>query len=175
MKKSADHHKQKAPKSAQAANPRPYANDDPATSLAAEPLSALLPRASRVPENDLTPLEKMIVSQAGISKSDLEHLKKTAGLGYEEMADILAVTKATLINKKGSEKFSTAISEKIMGVADVFSYGFRVFGEPARFSSWLRTPNMALGGYLPIALINNEFGREEVKNLLGRIEYGVYA
>jgi uncharacterized protein (DUF2384 family) len=36
-------------------------------------------------------------------------------------------------------------------------------------------PNKALGGQAPYDLIDNQFGREEVKNLIGRIDYGVYS
>jgi uncharacterized protein (DUF2384 family) len=36
-------------------------------------------------------------------------------------------------------------------------------------------PNKALGGKAPFDIINSQFGREEVKNILGRIEYGVYS
>jgi len=36
-------------------------------------------------------------------------------------------------------------------------------------------PNQALGGKTPFELIDNQFGREEVKNVIGRIDYGVYS
>jgi uncharacterized protein (DUF2384 family) len=35
--------------------------------------------------------------------------------------------------------------------------------------------NAALGNYYPFELVDNQFGREEVKSLIGRIDYGVYA
>ena len=36
-------------------------------------------------------------------------------------------------------------------------------------------PNTALGGVKPIEVIDNQFGREEVKHIIGRIDHGVYS
>ena len=73
------------------------------------------------------------------------------------------------------EKFSPDLSEKIVGLADIYSYGYEVFEEENRFNQWMFRPNIALGGLPPFDLIDNQFGREEVKNLIGRIDYGVYS
>ena len=37
------------------------------------------------------------------------------------------------------------------------------------------TENQALGNKIPFEIVDNQFGREEIKNLIGRIEYGVYS
>lgn len=36
-------------------------------------------------------------------------------------------------------------------------------------------PNQALGGLAPFDIIDNYYGREEVRSLIGRIAYGVYS
>ena len=60
-------------------------------------------------------------------------------------------------------------------MADLYSYGYIVFEDQERFNQWMFHPNQALGGRPPYDLIHNQFGREEIKNLIGRIEYGVYS
>jgi putative toxin-antitoxin system antitoxin component (TIGR02293 family) len=87
----------------------------------------------------------------------------------------LSVSRATLINKKDKEKFGSALSEKIVSLADIYSYGYEVFEEEGRFNQWMFRANRALGGQSPYDLIDNQFGREEVKDLIGRIDYGVYS
>ncbi len=37
------------------------------------------------------------------------------------------------------------------------------------------TPNKAIAGKMPFELLRCKFGTEEVKNIIGRIEYGVYS
>lgn len=137
--------------------------------------TVILSHAAHKPESGMTALEKMELARTGISKQDLELLKQTAGLDYENLAKGLAVTKATLFSKKGAEKFSADLSEKIVSLADIYSYGYAVFEDVQRFNAWMHRSNGALGGQTPYSLIDNQFGREEIKDLIGRIEYGVYS
>jgi putative toxin-antitoxin system antitoxin component (TIGR02293 family) len=127
------------------------------------------------PESQMTPIEKMERFSVGISKKELEILKKRTGLDYDKLAKLLSVTRATLINKSGDEKFNTALSERIFGLADIYSYGYDVFEDETKFNQWMFRQNKALGGKTPFEVCNNQFGREEVKNIIGRIEYGVYS
>lgn len=135
----------------------------------------ILSNASDKPESQLTGFEKMHIVRDGVSKNDLELLKRKTALDYTMLAKALSVTRATLINKKKNEKFNAGLSEKILGMADLYSYGFEVFEDEDRFNQWMSKPNKALGGQAPYDLIDNQFGREEVKNLIGRIDYGVYS
>ena len=45
--------------------------------------------------------------------------------------------------------------------------------EPAR--SWLNSPQVGLGGAVPLDYAETELGAREVEDLLSRIEYGVYS
>ena len=137
--------------------------------------NAILIDAAHKPENQMTALEKMDVVRIGITKKDLESLKAKARLGYDKLAKALSVTRATLINKKRQQKFSASLSERIISMADIYSYGYEVFEDEDRFNRWMFTPNQALGGQVPYELMDNQFGREEVRNIIGRIEYGVYS
>jgi putative toxin-antitoxin system antitoxin component (TIGR02293 family) len=127
------------------------------------------------PENKLTGMEKMELVEDGISKLSLEALKKQMGFDYDQLAQVLNVARATLINKKSSEKFNTDLSDKIMNLADIITYGFEVFEDHARFKAWLLSPVRALGGKRPFDLLHTSFGRDEVRDLLGRIDHGVYS
>ena len=139
------------------------------------PLYAILENASQKPESQLTAFEKMHIVKDGVSKKDLELLKSKTDLDYTMLAKALSVTRATLINKKRGEKFNVNLSERIVGMADLYSYGFEVFESEERFNHWMAKPNKALAGKTPYDLIDNQFGREEVKNLIGRIDYGIYS
>lgn len=136
---------------------------------------SILSGAAGKSESQMTSFEKMKVIKDGVSKKDLELLKNKAALDYPMLAKALSVTRATLINKKRDQKFNTALSEKIVSLADLYSYGFEIFGDKDLFNQWMRNPNRAIGGQVPYDLIDNQYGREEIKNLIGRIAYGVYS
>lgn len=164
--------------------PKEYLEND-AVSMVEEPMAIyettnagkwpILADATTKPESQMTSFEKMDVIRNGVSKKDLELLKNKAALDYSMLAKALSVTRATLINKKREEKFNTVVSEKIVSLADLYSFGFEVFGDKNLFNQWMRSPNRAISGQLPYDLIDNQYGREEIKNLIGRIAYGVYS
>lgn len=135
----------------------------------------ILSGSTKIPETQMTYFEKIHVIKEGISKQDLENFKKKAALDYDKLAKALSVTRATLINKKKNQKFNAVLSERILSLADIYSYGYEVFEDEEKFNSWMFSPNRALGGSTPFELANNQFGREEIKNLIGRIEYGVFS
>ena len=119
--------------------------------------------------------DKIQMVKQGISKKALEELKQKAGLDYDQLASILSVGRATLLNKKGNDTFNQTLSEKILGLADIYSYGYEVFEDKDRFNEWIFRPNRSLGGQMPYDLLDNQYGREEVKNVIGRIDFGVYS
>ena len=137
--------------------------------------SSIIVEKADKPEWQMTAVEKMDMVRDGVSKKDLESLKSKTNLDYDKLSTLLSTTRATLINKKGTEHFSAALSERIVSIADLYSYGFEVFEDPTKFNEWVFRPNQALGGKQPFELLDNQFGREEVKNVIGRIDYGVYS
>lgn len=123
----------------------------------------------------MTALEKYELAKGGISKKALEIIKQRAKLDYDTLARGLDTARATLINTKGKSKFNSSLSEKIVGLADIYAYGYQVFEIEENFNEWMFKPNKALGGMMPFDVMSNQFGRQEVRNLIGRIEYGVYS
>ena len=137
--------------------------------------TSIIVKKTDKPEWKMTAVEKMDMVRDGLSKKDLESLKSKTNLDYDKLSTILSTTRATLINKKGTAHFSPSLGEKIVSIADLYSYGYEVFEDETNFNEWVFRPNQALGGKLPFELLDNQFGREEVKNVIGRIEYGVYS
>lgn len=118
--------------------------------------------------------EKISLIRNGVTKQYLEEIKDQSGLDYDSLSAILAVSRATLINKKGLEKFDTATSERILLFADTLAYGQSVFEDSDRFNVWMKSSNKALGNKTPIEMMDTLYGMQEVKKLIGRIEYGVF-
>lgn len=119
--------------------------------------------------------KKIAVIEGGVTKLEVEEVKNQTGLDYETLAHILSVTKATLHNKKGTDTFNEVVSERLVLLADLYAYGIEVFGEQERFNSWLLSEIRALGFKRPLDRLNTTLGIQEVKQIIGRIAYGVYS
>ena len=128
-----------------------------------------------VPLVEMTSYQKMQIVRGGITKTYLTKLKEETALDYDALAQALSVTRSTLINKKGDQTFSDSIGERIIAVAELYSFGYEVFEDKDRFNKWMFAPNQALGGVAPFEFMDNQFGREEIRNLIGRIAYGVFS
>lgn len=128
-----------------------------------------------IPLKDLTSVQKMKIVRNGITKGYLVKLKNNTDLDYDALAKALSVTRSTLINKKSNQKFNDSLSERIVALADLYSFGYEVFEDESRFNAWMFHPNQALGGKIPFDFVDNQYGREEIHNLIGRIAYGVYS
>jgi len=155
-------------------SPKPYKPSKENRFVANEPTVYYVANTP-TPLNVLTSFEKMQIIKRGVSKDYLECFKKATSLDYASLADALLVTRATLINKKGDEKFNDQVSERIISIADLYAFGYEVFEDKTHFNEWMFVPNQGLGGEVPFSIINNQYGREEIKNLIGRIAYGVYS
>ncbi len=128
-----------------------------------------------VPLVDLTSYQKMQIVRDGITKSYLSKLKEETSLDYDALAQALSVTRSTLINKKNDQRFNDHVSERIIAVAELYSFGYEVFEDKDNFNNWMFAPNQALSGAKPFELMDNQFGREEIRNLIGRIAHGVFS
>jgi putative toxin-antitoxin system antitoxin component (TIGR02293 family) len=119
--------------------------------------------------------KKIAVIESGVSKLEFEALKKEMGLDYETLSHILSVTKATLHNKKGNGKFNAMVSERLLMFVEIYVYGIEVFGSKEKFSHWISNPIRSTGGIAPMKLLYTFYCMEEVKRIIGRIDYGVYS
>ena len=122
-----------------------------------------------------TMFEKISFVRTGITKKFLVRMKEKTNLDYDALAKVLLVGRATLINKNGNKPFNLALSDRIVGLADLYDYGYQVFGGTENFNAWMFSPNKALGGEKPYNLMDTQYGKEEVRHLIGRIEYGVFS
>ena len=138
-----------------------------------EKIEAEKRKAKIIPIHQWSSFDKIEAIKTGISKEELESLKNKSQLDYEALSVILNVTKATLHNKKGKEKFDQYISERIFLLAELYSYGYEIFGNHEKFNTWMKKENRSLNWVSPLSFMDTLYGIGEVKQLIGRIAYGI--
>lgn len=120
-------------------------------------------------------LDMMSEVKKGLSRHVLDGLKDLTKLDFTSLSKVIGTTTATIHKKKHDDRFSLPVSEKIMEVAALYDFGVEVFEDKDDFNTWMQTENSTLGTRKPIEFIDTIFGINEVRNVIGRIQYGVYS
>jgi len=119
---------------------------------------------------------KLIESlKAGLPVRELDDLRSNLDLPMERLAPMLGISKATLHRRKLAGKLDAAESDRVVRFARLLGKAAAVMESVENGRRWLTSPQVGLGGAVPLEYAETEVGAREVENLLGRIEYGVYS
>ena len=66
-------------------------------------------------------------------------------------------------------------SDRLLRATRTVVRAIEALGSADKAATWLRTPNRALRGMVPLALLETDIGARMVEQLLGRLEHGVYS
>jgi len=115
------------------------------------------------------------VIREGIPAAAVESILSAARLSQSELAQALGIPERTLARRKREGVLNSEESSKLLRLARVISRASEVFDDPAAALDWLKSPNAALRGNVPLNLLDTDIGAESVLDTLGRIEHGVFA
>lgn len=123
-----------------------------------------------------SPFDFIHIANSGVNVNVIKNFRDYFNLTRNLTAHILNISEPTLyrwtkVNKNLERNFSI----KLFEIADLFLYGSEIFGKKEYFFKWLNLPNTALGGLEPLELIEIPGGVSKVRDILGRIEHGVYS
>jgi putative toxin-antitoxin system antitoxin component (TIGR02293 family) len=116
------------------------------------------------------------MTRAGLPVSTLSTLAVELGVERKVLARVVGISDRTLSRRLASgSRLSVEESDRIMRVARVFALTKDTLGNSQKAGHWLREPNLALGGDIPLELLDTDAGRNDVETILRRIEYGIYS
>lgn len=122
------------------------------------------------------PMDIYLVANQGLAASYLSKFKDAFSLGLSQIAAILSSSEPTLYRRiKENKSLPKQEAIKLLEATDMFFYGEEVIGSREDFFKWMELPNTSLGGLTPMEVISYPEGISKVRDLLHRIEYGVYS
>lgn len=129
-----------------------------------------------IPSAIESPFDFIHLAGSGIDVSVIRNFIGYFNLKKELVARFLDVSEPTIYRWiKANKTLDRNFSVKLFEIADLFLFGEEVFGDQNAFFKWLNNPNEALGGLEPLELVGIPGGVSKVRDILGRIEYGVYS
>jgi putative toxin-antitoxin system antitoxin component (TIGR02293 family) len=123
-----------------------------------------------------SPFDFIQIASNGMNAVVINKFRSRFNLSHDLTANMLNVSAPTIYRwTRSNKRLERNFSIKLLEITDLFLYGSEVFESEKSFFKWLNLPNTALGGMEPIELIEIPGGVSKVKDVIGRIEYGVYS
>lgn len=113
--------------------------------------------------------------RAGLPMVEFIELQELLGLGAEELAQHLAISRSTLVRRRKSGRLDMQESDRLLRYARLYARAQVVLQDNAAVRDWLKQPARALDFVAPLTFAETETGAREVEALLGRIEHGVFS
>jgi putative toxin-antitoxin system antitoxin component (TIGR02293 family) len=112
----------------------------------------------------------------GFPVTTIHSLSERLTLNKAEVARRLGIAPRTLTRRTTRHQRLTADeSDRAARMARIIALATEVLGAEEKAASWLRTPNRALNGQLPIDVIETDPGYRQVEEVLYAIAYGMYS
>jgi putative toxin-antitoxin system antitoxin component (TIGR02293 family) len=111
----------------------------------------------------------------GLPSGIVDALGRELEISRKELARVAGVAERTLIRKIQDGRLTADQSERMARVARLLGRAIEVLGNKERALRWLKAHRSYFGGRPPLDFADTELGCQEVFNLLGRIEYGVFS
>ena len=113
--------------------------------------------------------------RAGLPYAAIEALATRFSISHEAVCRLLHIPPRTLARRKKEGRLRADESDRLLRLGRVAARTEEVLGTAEKAASWLKKPNRALGGAVPLAQLDTDIGAHQVEEILGRVEHGLYS
>jgi len=113
--------------------------------------------------------------ETGVPGKAIPNLLLVLDFTREDFSELLGRARKTLNELEQRTHLSRSDSDLLYRIARALVYAVSVFGETDYAVQWLKEPNEALGGAVPLKLLATVEGDEIVRAELGAVEHGLPA
>ena len=155
---------------------RSYKVKDTETNLVQEAsLAYSTPQRIGYVSNTNSEIDTLRLIKKGIPKKALDRTMQMMGFSLEEMSSILHISERTLRRYDDKSRLNVEQSERIIELNSLYHFGIEVLSTLDNFKIWINSPILALGQQKPKDFLDTSLGINMLKNILGRIQHGVYS
>jgi putative toxin-antitoxin system antitoxin component (TIGR02293 family) len=119
------------------------------------------------------PARTVAIVRKGIKSDIYRWLRKTLAVSDSRLSAIVRISQRTVKRRLREGRFHPDESERLMRVARLTERAQDVLGDLENAREWLKTPQFALGGEIPLEYADTEPGAQVVEDVLGRLEQGI--
>jgi putative toxin-antitoxin system antitoxin component (TIGR02293 family) len=113
--------------------------------------------------------------EAGVPLSAIAEFAAKSGVPMKDIYAIVIPARTLKHRRAKKQNLTLDESDKLARLVRVFDYAVKVFGEPIRTMHWLSGPKRRFDERSPLEMLNTEIGARSVEEMLGQIDYGMFA
>ena len=123
----------------------------------------------------INPADLVREIRKGFPFESLARLATLIALPREKLAHFVGIAPRTLSRREAEGRLSPEESDRVLRASAIFEMAVGLFeGDIAAARHWLLSPQVALGGEVPMEFAATGVGAREVENVIGRLEHGVF-
>lgn len=120
-------------------------------------------------------LDLVRIVRRGLPLDSISAMVKRGALDQKEV-ELYIIPRRTLAHRrKRQQPLSPEESDRLARAARLFALAVETFQNDDKAQRWMRRPNRALGGAVPMELLTTSSGARLVEDVLGRIAHGVFS
>ena len=120
-----------------------------------------------------TEMDFVRMVRGGLPYGSFERARALLDVSVKELSAALGLKVRTIARRRVRARLDPMESERMLRLARVIARAEEVLGDRDAAHGWVRTPNQALGGSSPMAVLDTDIGAGAVLKVLGRVEHGV--
>ncbi len=111
----------------------------------------------------------------GLEFDRLEQLGTVLKLSPYDIAASIHLSSSTYLRRRKEGRLQPDESDRLVRLGQIVAQAVDLFeGDTEAASRWLQRPARALGGATPLKFAETHVGAQEVEDLIGRLEHGVF-
>ncbi|MGH8496778.1 MAG: type II RES/Xre toxin-antitoxin system antitoxin [Gammaproteobacteria bacterium] len=116
-----------------------------------------------------------LVVRDGLPAKTVDAVMDAYGVSQETVVKLLGVSESTLRRRRESGRLTSVESDRLYRLASAGASAEKALGSRERAVNWLHSPNRALEGETPLSMLDTDIGYQRIRDILGRLEHGVYS
>jgi putative toxin-antitoxin system antitoxin component (TIGR02293 family) len=107
----------------------------------------------------------------GVFAALSKHLEMTP----QEVADIAGIPARTVARRRTRGTLDPQESDRVYRLARAVAQAAKSLGSLENARAWLKAPNRALAGEVPLGLLDTDIGARQVEEILLRLDHGIFS
>jgi len=113
--------------------------------------------------------------EAGVPVATMASFVAASGLQFSDIYDVVIPARTLKHRRSRKEPLTRDESDKLARLIRIYDDAVRVMGDKEKALHWLNKALRRFNGRSPLQMLRTEFGARMVEEMLGQIDYGMFA